>query len=121
MKKKKTPEQEIQGLCIDIRMEIVNWMHMNESGCQDPFYADGTNMNLTRNHIIYDKQRIREICEEHGIPLPEEAYLPTPPEVDIYYMATLKDKGRIERVAFGCPERITTKKNKYDTEQLSLF
>ena len=120
-KKKKTPEQEIQELCMDITRKIAQWIDMNENGGQDPFWPDGVNMNLTRNHIIYDKDRIRELCEEHAIPIPEEMYLPLPPEVNIYYMAHLRDKKRVERVAFGCPERITTKRNKYDTEQLSLF
>ena len=78
-------------------------------------------MNLTRNHIIYAKRQIAQICEEHEMQVPEEMYLPTPPQVNDYYMAHLRDKKRVERVAFGCPERITTKKNKYDREQLSLF
>lgn len=118
-KKKKTPEQEIQELCMDIRREIAHWIDLNENGGYDPFYADGTNMNLTRNHIIYDKRQIMELCEKHGIPFPEEMYLPLPPEVDEYYMASLKQKRRLELI--GHPERITTKRNKYDAEQLSLF
>lgn len=119
--KKKTPGQEVEALCKSIRQEIYHWKNINQYGCSDPFYADGTNMNLTRNHIIYDKRQISEICEEHGIPIPEEMYLPTPPEVSDYYMANLRDKDRVSRVAFGCPERITTKRIRYDAEQLSLF
>lgn len=119
--KKKTPEQELKALCNNIRQEIDHWEHINQNGCNDPGYADGTNMNLTRNHIIYAKRQIVEICERHGIPIPEEMYLPTPPEVSNYYMAHLRDKQRVERVAFGCPERITTKRIRYDAEQLSLF
>lgn len=49
-------------------------------------------MNLTRNHVLSYKQQIRELCEENNISLPEEYYLPTPPEVDNNYMATLKQK-----------------------------
>ena len=44
-------------------------------------------MNLTRNHILSYKREIREICEENSIPLPEEYYFPTPPEIDNNYMA----------------------------------
>ena len=55
------------------------------------------------------------------MPVPEEMYLPIPTEVSDYYMAHLRDKDRVSRVAFGCPERITTRKNKYDRDQLSLF
>lgn len=117
--KKKTPEQELKALCNNIRQEIDHWEHINQNGCNDPGYADGTNMNLTRNHIIYAKRKIVEICERHGIPIPEEMYLPTPPQVDDYYMASMKQKRRVDMI--GRPERITTKKNRYDREQLSLF
>ncbi len=117
--KKKTPEQELNELRKNIRQEIDHWEHINQNGCNDPGYADGTNMNLTRNHIIYAKRQIVEICERHGIPIPEEMYLPTPPQVDDYYMANLKQKRRVNMI--GHPERITTKKNRYDREQLSLF
>ena len=117
--KKKTPEQELKTLCNNIRREIDHWENINQNGCSDPFYADGINMNLTRNHIIYAKRQIVEICERHGIPIPEEMYLPTPPQVDDYYMANLKQKRRVNMI--GHPERITTKKNRYDREQLSLF
>lgn len=119
MAKRKTPEQSVQELCRNIRQEIAHWIDLNENGGQDPFYADGTNMNLVRNHIIYDKRQIMELCAEHGISLPEEMYLPIPPEVDMYYMANLKQKRRLQLI--GHPERITTKKNRYDMEQLSLF
>ena len=119
MRKKKTPEQELKELCRDIRREIDHWEYINQYGCSDPFWSDGCNMNLTRNHIIYDKRKISEICERHGMPIPEEVYLPTPPEVNDYYMANLKQKRRVEMI--GNPERITTKRNKYDREQLSLF
>lgn len=103
---------------MDITREIAHWKDLNENGGSDPAWSDGVNMNLTRNHIIYDKRQITELCGKYGIPFPDEMYLPAPPEVDNYYMAHLRDKKRVE---FGCPERITTKKNKYDTEQLSLF
>lgn len=117
--KKKTPEQELKALCNNIRQEIDHWEYINQNGCSDPFYADGVNMNLTRNHIIYAKRQIAEMCVEHGIPVPEEMYLPTPPEVNDYYMASMKQKRRVDMI--GHPERITTKKNRYDREQLSLF
>ena len=117
--KKKTPEKELKELCKDIRREIACWEDINRNGCNDPFWSDGCNMNLTRNHIIYAKRQIAEICEDHGIPIPDEMYLPTPPEVNDYYMASLKNKRRVEMI--GSPERITTKRIRYDKEQLSLF
>lgn len=117
--KKKSSDQELKKLCKDIRDEIDHWEYINQNGCNDPFWPDGCNMNLTRNHIIYAKNQISAICEEHGLPIPEEMYLPIPPEVDSYYMANLDQKTRVLRI--GNANKITTKKNKYDREQLSLF
>ena len=117
--KKKTPEQELKELCEEIRKEIDHWEDINQNGCNDPFWPDGCNMNLTRNHIIYAKHQIAQICDGHGMPIPEEMYLPTPPEVSNYYMASLKQKRRVQRI--GNPDQITTKRNKYDRKQLSLF
>lgn len=117
--RKKTPEQEINSLAADIIREVAAWEYKNENGCSDPFWPDGVNMNLDRNHIIHDKRQIEEICRENGLPLPEEYYIPTPPEVNDYYMANLKNKRRVQMV--GNRERITTKKNKYDRSQMSLF
>ena len=118
-KRQQDPEKELIGLKREIRREIENWEYINQNGCNDPFWSDGTNLNLTRNHIIYAKQKIKEICEEHRIEIPEELYLPTPPEVNDYYMANLKQKRRLENI--GHHEKITTKRNKYDRNQLSMF
>lgn len=120
--KKKTPEQELKALCRDIRREIDHWDDINENGCNDPFWADGTNMNLTRNHILYAKERVADICEQHSITIPEEMYLPTPPEVDNCYMANLDQKKRVESIRrLHGRDKIRTKRNKYDRKQLSLF
>ena len=117
--KKKSPEHELNDLCTYIRREIKHWEMINRSGCNDPFWPDGANMNLTRNHIIYAKSQISEICEANNLPIPEERYLPAPPEVDDYYMANLKQRERVKRI--DNPEKITTKRTKYDREQMSLF
>lgn len=116
---KNTPEQKLKALRKDIRQEIARWEDINLNGCSDPFWSDGCNMNLTRNHIIYAKRQIAEICAEHDIPIPEEIYLPTPPEVSEYYMANLKHKRRVEMI--GHRDKIVTKRNRYDRDQLSLF
>ena len=117
--KTKTPEQKLKALRKDIRQEIAHWEDINLNGCSDPFWSDGCNMNLTRDHIIYAKRQIAETCAEHDIPIPEEMYLPTPPEVSEYYMANLKHKRRVEMI--GHRDKIVTKRNRYDRDQLSLF
>lgn len=115
----KTQEKKLKALCKDIRQEIAHWEDVNQNGCSDPSWSDGCNMNLTRNHIIFAKRKIVEICERHGIPIPEEMYLPTPPEVSAYYMANLNQKRRVEMI--GHRDEIVTKRNRYDRDQLSLF
>lgn len=113
-------EMEIQKLADGIIKEKEHWEDIRDNGCNDPFWCDGTNMNLTRNHIIYNKTAIAKICSENYYPFPAEYYIPTPPEVDNCYMANLKQKERVVRLKqMG---RIVTKKcPAYDDRQLSLF
>lgn len=96
--KKKTPEQKLKELCADIIRERTHWKHINEYGCNDPFWTDGCNMNLTRNHILSYRNEIANCCEEHNLPLPEEYFLKVPPEVDDYYMASFNQKARVNRL-----------------------
>ncbi len=108
--KKITLEQQIKQLSKELVEELKHWQYLREHGCQDPFWADGVNMNLTRNHIIYYKMRLLELCPDGN--LPEEYYLPTPPEVDDNYLARRNEyfETRKERIE-SCPyDKITTKK-----------
>lgn len=115
-----TAEDKVKECCQCIRREIEHWKAINQNGCNDPFWSDGCNMNLTRNHIISYQRQIHEICTENQLPLPEECYLSIPPEVDDNYMANLKQKPRVERLRqLG---RITTGRVfQYDENQMSLF
>lgn len=117
---KKTPEQLINDYVNYIFREVAIWKYIQDHGCNDPFWTDGCNMNLTRNHILSYKRQIREICEENNIPLPEGYYLPTPPEVDDNYMATLKQKERVKRLKQQ-GIRLNRKKSVCDLTQQSLF
>lgn len=106
---KPTPEQEIKQLREDIVREIEQWKILREYGCQDPFWPDGTNMNLTRQHVIYAKERLKELIPDGN--LPEEYYLPTPPVVDNNYLAPKGEffKQRLKRLN-ETKERVTTVK-----------
>lgn len=118
--KKKTVQEQLIEYRASITERLECWKNINENGCSDPFWTDGTNMNLVRNHIIYYKVKIAELCEKNKLPLPEEYFLPLPPEADKSYMAMLNQKRRVE----GLRQRgeiLTTKKVKYDEAQLSLF
>ncbi|MGN1338750.1 MAG: hypothetical protein ACI4WS_00505 [Oscillospiraceae bacterium] len=64
---------------------FARWDYIHEHGCSDPFWADGVNMNLVRNHIIYYKQQLSE--EATLFLLPEAYYREVPPEVDNNFMA----------------------------------
>lgn len=85
--KKKSPAEELKSLAADIETEIKRWNVYFTQGGQDPTWPDGCNMNLIRNHIIYDKMRIDEISKEHGLEYPQEYDYPTPQEVENSFMA----------------------------------
>lgn len=118
--KQKTPDQKLKELCSDIIRERNHWKYINDNGCNDPNWTDGCNMNLVRNHILYFRRNIYEICEEIKCALPEEYFLPIPPKVPDSYMANLKQKERVKRLRdFG--NDITTKKIKFaDDGQLTF-
>lgn len=118
--KQKSPEQELKELRNDIIRERNHWNYINDNGCHDPFWPDGCNMNLTRNHIIADRKRIEMICEESALPLPEEYYYKIPPIVDDNYMANLKQEKRVERLVQQ-GNKLTRKKTKFvDDGQLAF-
>lgn len=64
---------------------FARWDFIHEHGCSDPFWADGVNINLVRNHIMYYKQQLSE--EATLFLLPKAYYREVPPEVDNNYMA----------------------------------
>lgn len=118
--KKKTVQARLAECRMSLQEEIEIWKRINTNGCNDPFWSDGCNMNLIRNHIIYYKREIVQICEENSLALPEEYYLPLPPEVDDKYMAKLDQKERVQRIRHR-GGKLTTKKAEYDDTQMSLF
>ena len=75
MKRKLNPIEEYAPQIVH---EISRWNYILENGCNDPFWPDGCNMNLIRNHIISYKLEIAEYCKATGAELPPEYYLPTP-------------------------------------------
>lgn len=68
-----------------LRDSFDRWNTIYTYGGSDPFWEDGCNLNLVRNHIIHFKKQ----CENELLPVcyPEEYYIQTPPEVDSKYMA----------------------------------
>lgn len=86
-KRKYNPHKEIEECCNTLRTTPPKWIHHRDYGCQDPFWPDGINMNLLRNHMIYAKNTIRFICKEYGFLEPAELDIPIPPYVDENFFA----------------------------------
>ncbi len=66
-----------------------HWEQTYKNGCHDPFYPDGVNLNLIRNHIIYYKRQIEEFYPPDEYP--QIYYRETPPEVDQNYIARMDE------------------------------
>ena len=66
--------------------DYARWDKLFTKGGSNPFWSDGASLNLVRNQIIYDKQKLAE-QENSLFGLPEAYYRETPPEVDSDYMA----------------------------------
>ena len=84
-KKSKKNETTVEALVAKIEESYARWNQLNTEGGFDPFWEDGGNMNLLRNHIIYDRQQIMEMVGEEE--LPEICNREIPPEVPQNYVA----------------------------------
>lgn len=80
IKSKKESKADYEEL---LKRSFDRWDYLNEHGGSDPFWSDGCNMNLVRNHINHYKWEI----EKSGQPYPEIYYRDTPPETDVNYIA----------------------------------
>lgn len=69
----------------ELKNDYARWYELFENGGSDPFWSDGANLFLVRNHIIYDKAKIEEEMQPDDYP--EEYFRELPPEVDKDYMA----------------------------------
>lgn len=123
MRKKITPKQQVEKLCIEANETIKRWKSHKINGCSDPTYPDGVNMNLLRNHLFYYKRQIRDICFEHKMPLPPEAFLPDLPYTDSNYFAdpTSDRAKRIMSNPYWKCANLEKVGGEYDEMQLSLI
>ena len=69
----------------ELQERFDRWGEIVLNGCGDPFWEDGVNLNLVRNHIIH----LKNLCEDELKPeeYPEQYYRETPPKVDNKYIA----------------------------------
>jgi hypothetical protein len=74
-----------------LQERFARWDEINEHGCTDPFWADGINMNLVRNHIIYYYGLLADKLENAQLSLFDSIDLtdlrPIPPKVDPEFMS----------------------------------
>lgn len=66
----------------ELKERYEHWNYLKQHGGQDPFWEDGSNMNLVRNHIINIKRKMEEKDTQLELFNKE-----IPPEVDNKYMA----------------------------------
>lgn len=76
--------QKLKKAEAELMAEFERWEHLKVNGGSDPFWSDGVNMNLVRNHIIYHKRAIEELEPET---YPAVYAKETPQEVRPNYMA----------------------------------
>ena len=81
----KKTKKNTEDYAAELRSSFERWNTLYEKGGSDPFWPDGTNLNLVRNHIIYYKRMIGETMEKENYP--EEYYMDTPAKVSESYMA----------------------------------
>lgn len=78
-----------ENLLEELEKAYAQWESLYKQGGSDPFYPDGVNLNLVRNHIIYFKRRIEETQ-----PLYKNTELfqrELPPQVEDSYMARAEE------------------------------
>ena len=69
----------------ELEKAFARWDDIHENGCNDPFWPDGVNLNLVRNHVLHHRMQLEENPTLFGFP---EIYnREVPPEVNPDYMA----------------------------------
>lgn len=84
----------------ELERNYARWDEVFTKGGSDPFWSDGVNLGLTRNHILYCKEQLAK-QENSLLGLPEAYYRETPPEVDCNYMARPDEIRENARKAMG--------------------
>lgn len=69
----------LEELVRELERDYARWEQVYMAGSKDPFWPDGVNANLCRNHILCGKRRIRELYPDAE--MPEIYYRPLPQEL----------------------------------------
>ena len=57
-------KRTVQELNEMIDEAVAHWNDVYENGCSDPFWPDGCNLNLIRNHVIYYLKQLEEVQKQ---------------------------------------------------------
>ena len=84
------------------------WDEIYINGCRDPFWPDGINLNLIRNHIRYYKEELEKSITDAEYP--PIYYRDIPPKVDAGYMARTEEiKENAVRTLYALQDDATLK------------
>ena len=75
----------LEELVRELERDYARWEQVYMAGSKDPFWPDGVNANLCRDHILCGKRRIRELYPDAE--MPEIYYWPLPQKLPAEYMA----------------------------------
>ena len=88
-------------LAVEFERCVLRWMNIFANGAGDPGWDDGTNINLVRNHIAYNKEIIEQESEgKLFYEYPKFWDAPVLPEAPRNWMS----KGSDRRVPIYCRE-----------------
>lgn len=91
-------QRELEQLTRHLEQEYDRWERIYLDGGSDAFYEDGIGLELTRNHIMYEKRQLFEKYPNH---LPEVYSRELPPEMSRKYQSVKKgDTLRLENGDF---------------------
>ena len=91
------PTEEFLRRQIDMEFQV--WDSIHDHGCQDPFWEDGCNLELVRNHIIWFYRQLAELMDgiqfdlfaEAGFDPERYGLRPLPPEYPSNWMCPTGD------------------------------
>ena len=58
----------LEELVRELERDYARWEQVYMAGSKDPFWPDGVNADLCRNHILSGKKRIRELYPDAEMP-----------------------------------------------------
>ena len=87
-------DMELARLASSLTESFARWDFLLQNGGSDPYWPDGFNMNLVRNHIISYKKQIEALMDQESEEIslfsrtyPDVYYRETPDEVSDDYMS----------------------------------